>query len=319
MSKLFLPPRTLSVWSLGKKAVRPLKRTLKILLPDYLLMPLHHKFIVQSLKQQVPRKPSILLCGWPKSGNTWTRFVIFNYFNILINHADKTLTYEQLNALQSQVFERHRIVMNQFIPGFPAVMRSHSSYSPVFRYFDKVIFLYRNPLDALISLYQVEEQKRQTNVRNLSIDAYVLSRLPGWMQHYTSIVDRCDVIMRYEAMRADAFGEFNRLFHALGFDVQESILRKSVELSNFENIKRMGRATNQQYGNHHPYLFKGEFTRSGQVNQYQEVLKAETIEACQQMLYRENIEIDRSPGVLYSPQGVADTVQVGKPMAGENP
>ena len=276
--------------SFAKKVVGKLK----ILMGDYLFMPPHHKFIVQRLQQQGLQEQSILLAGWPKSGNTWTRFVIFNYFNILLNDADKTLTYEQLSAIQHQAFGEDRILMDYFMPGFPILVRTHSRYSKVFRYFGKVIFLYRNPLDALTSYYRVQEKRIGQSVKNIPIDAYVLSKLPGWIQHYLSIINRCDVIMRYEDVRADTYGEFNRLFHALGLEVQEHILRKSVELSRFENIRRMGRETNQQYGNHHPYTFKGEFTRSGQVNQYQEALQAETIQACQEMLRRKKIKIDLS-------------------------
>ncbi|NEQ78818.1 MAG: sulfotransferase domain-containing protein [Moorea sp. SIO2I5] len=281
------------VLSFGKKVVGKLK-ILRHKIRNYVLMPPHHQFILQSLQQQSLQQQSILLAGHPKSGNTWTRFVIFNYFNILLNDADKTLTYVQLSAIQQQVFDDYRIIMGHFMPGFPILVRTHSPYRKVFRYFGRVIFLYRNPLDVLISLYRVEEKRTGQTVKDIPIDAFVLSRLLGWISHYTSIINRCDVIMRYEDMRADPYGEFNRLFHALGIEVQEHILRQSLDLSSFENIRRMGRETNQQNGNHHLYTFKGEFTRSGQVKQYQGVLKAETIQACQEMLRRQKIEIDLS-------------------------
>lgn len=46
----------------------------------------------------------------------------------------------------------------------------------------------RNPLDVLISLDRVEEKRTGQTVKEIPIDAFVLSRLPGWIWHYTSII-----------------------------------------------------------------------------------------------------------------------------------
>ena len=41
-----------------------------------------------------------LLFGYPKSGNTWLRFLIFNYFNLILNkNVTSTLTYDHLNKI----------------------------------------------------------------------------------------------------------------------------------------------------------------------------------------------------------------------------
>jgi len=57
------------VLSFGKKVVGKLK-ILRHKIRDYLLMPPHHQFILQSLQQQGLQEQSILLAGHPKSGNT---------------------------------------------------------------------------------------------------------------------------------------------------------------------------------------------------------------------------------------------------------
>ena len=49
----------------------------------------------------------ILLFGYPKSGNTWLRFLLFNYLNLLLDkNYYKTLTYEELNLLQNNIMDR---------------------------------------------------------------------------------------------------------------------------------------------------------------------------------------------------------------------
>lgn len=264
---------------------------LNIVKRQYILPP-HHKFMVQTLKKKGLLEDSILLVGAPKSGNTWTRFVIYNYFNILLNDADETLTYEQLNAIQGHSFNEDTITFNAFFPGFPIFFRTHDFYCKIFSHFSKVIFIYRNPLDVLISRYHVESQR--TNHTNIlvDIDQFVSKFLIAWIFHYKSIINKCDMVLCYEKMREDPYREFSHLFAQLGIDAQEEILRKSITLSRFENIKQMGRRTKQQYGNHHMYTFKGEFTRSGEVKQYAQVLKPETIEKCQAILLKNKIDIE---------------------------
>ena len=45
---------------------------------------------------------SILLFGYPKSGNTWIRFLMYNYRNLLLNCDEKqTISYDRLNILQN--------------------------------------------------------------------------------------------------------------------------------------------------------------------------------------------------------------------------
>ena len=42
-----------------------------------------------------------------KSGNTWLRFLLFNYLNLLLDkNYYKTLTYEELNLLQNNIMDR---------------------------------------------------------------------------------------------------------------------------------------------------------------------------------------------------------------------
>ena len=49
----------------------------------------------------------ILIFGFPKSGNTWLRFLIYNYLNLLINPSqDKTISFDILNKLQNNVLDR---------------------------------------------------------------------------------------------------------------------------------------------------------------------------------------------------------------------
>ena len=70
----------------------------------------------------------ILLSGYPKCGNTWLRFVVYNYFNILHNNAKETLTYNDLNKIQKH---EYGLTENDkgFEEGFPQFYRTHDPYA----------------------------------------------------------------------------------------------------------------------------------------------------------------------------------------------
>lgn len=243
-------------------------------------------------------KNSIIFSAFRKSGNTWTRFLICNYFNILINNADRTLSYNELGSVQPHTIENGSTDL--FRTGFPELYHTHYPYRKIFKHFSNIIYLYRNPLDTLISLYHmlgnrvvpfygcpVTERKKFLNV-----DYYVLHNLPYWIYHYKSTKDKGDVVLCYEEIRKDPFGVFSVAFKKLGFPLDEAALRKSIAVSSFENIKKMGQETDQKYGICSADRFKGEFTRSGKSQQYYGALKSGTIQKARKMLMQANIGIE---------------------------
>ena len=242
----------------------------------------------------------ILFSGFVKSGNTWFRFLFFNYFNLLRHGAQETLTFDELNRIQRHLL--HRDNTTPFDPGFPAFYRSHCQYRAVFRHF-RTIYIHRNPLDTLISLYHWWHKRKPPFVQmpiwmrgrmTGNPDAFVRRALPWWIQHHRTTVDRSDFVVSYEQLKADAAGEFRRLFDWLGYDVDEAVLQRSVELSQFDNLKRMAAATGQERAMGLPGQFTGTFLRCGTSNQYQDALSLDTVAEATRVLQCNGIPLQRA-------------------------
>lgn len=259
----------------------------------FFLLPSDRK-VLHFLKERKIQNP-ILLAGFPKSGNTWTRFVIYNYYNIYKNDAGKTLTFNELNAINYHVLDDG--ITSPFKSGFPPLYQTHMCYRNIFNFF-KVIFIYRNPLDTLISNHYIHMNNvnpffsYSTELRSkfLNIDYFVRFFVEEWAHHYKLTKAHSDIVLCYERLKKDPFREFSKLFKVLNIELNESILRKSIKISSFDNIKKMGRQTNQLYGVHNPNRFKGEFTRSGKTHQYLEELKPSTIEYTKAILDKYKIQ-----------------------------
>ena len=235
----------------------------------------------------------ILFFGYPKSGNTWIRFLIYNYRNLLLNSDEQqTITYDRLNSLQNNIMDRG----TTFLPekGFPFVYRTHKIYMKSYNLFDKIIFIHRNPLDTLISSYYFYRDREvpflddSLNIREklYDIDFYVLYKINSWINFYDTSIKYADFVINYTEMKQDTEMVFNKLLRFLDWDFDEELVKKAIDISSFMKIKKMGDKKSQKYGNGpKDGSFNGEFTRSGEESQFHHELQEETI----------NIVLDKFP------------------------
>ena len=227
----------------------------------------------------------VLFFGYPKSGNTWTRFLIYNYRNLLLNPNEKqTLSYERLNTLQNNIMDRGTTFLPQ--NNFPFVYRTHKIYIKSYDLFDKRIFIHRNPLDTLISSYYFYKNRKvpflddPKNIREKlnDIDFYVLYKINSWINFYYSSLKHADFVINYTEMKQDTELVFSKLLKFLEWDLDKELMRKAINISSFNKIKIMGAKKSQMYGNGpKDGSFKGEFTRSGEESQFYHELNEETI------------------------------------------
>lgn len=232
------------------------------------------------------KEDSILLFGYPKSGNTWLRFLIYNYQYLLLNPSNKeTITFDKLNSLQNNVMDRGSV----FLPenGFPLFYRTHKIYNRPYTLFNKKIFIHRNPLDTLISAYYFYKNRdipfsddpKNLREKLMDIDFYVSYKINFWIKYFRISVKKAVIVMNYSDMKNDTRKELTKLVQFLNWDLDEVLIKKSVEFSSFNKVKKMGKMQSQQYGNGpKDGSFKGEFTRSGEEGQFNSKLKKETID-----------------------------------------
>lgn len=242
----------------------------------------------QKLKQFLKgnNDSKILMYGYPKSGNTWLRFLLYNYRNLLINPEEThTISFDRLNSLQNNVMDRGTTFDVE--EGFPLFYRTHKIYKKPYNLFDIKIFIHRNPLDTLISAYHFYKNREESfsddpkelRSKLQDIDYYVLYKIDGWIDFYKVSVKQANFIMNYTKMKQDCCKELYSLIQFLEWDVDLELLKKSVEMSSFNKVKKMGEDKGQEYGNGpKDGSFKGEFTRSGEEGQFYDSLHKETIE-----------------------------------------
>ena len=226
----------------------------------------------------------ILLFGYKKSGNTWLRFLLYNYRELLMNPCvEETITYDRLNSLQNNILDRGTTFLSE--DGFPIFYRTHHPYSSSYNLFDKKVFIHRNPLDTLISSYYFYRNRKvpffddPNSIREklFDIDFYVIYKIDGWIDFYKESIRHADIVMSYSEMSVNCEEAVSRLIDFLDWDLNQELVRRTVEMSSFNKVKRMGLEMNQKHGMGPKDTFKGDFTRSGKEGQFHNELTEETI------------------------------------------
>ena len=226
-----------------------------------------------------------LLFGYPKSGNTWLRFLIFNYFNLILNkNVTSTLTYDHLNKIQNNIMDRGTVYPP--LNGFPFFYRTHQINNRCFNLFDFKLFIHRNPLDTLVSSYYFYKNRLLPfiddpgNIRNKldDIDYYVLYKIDKWIDFYLNSLNHADIIVNYSDLVKNPELVLLNMITKFGWDLDKELINKSVKISSFSNVSKMAEEQNQLYGNGpNDGSFTGNFTRSGKEGQFHNELKLETI------------------------------------------
>jgi hypothetical protein len=187
------------------------------------------------------------ITSYPRSGNTWTRFLIANLL-----HADKPVTFANIESLIPDA----TMVSSKAIKRLPRprLIKSHEYFDP--RY-PKVIYVVRDPRDVALSLYHSRRKYRSID------DSYPLERfvserfLPGdldvsWSEHVGSwLATRLHhpgfLLVRYEDLRQDPLRELQRIANFLGVTADSRALTQAVERSSAQRLRELERVEHEQW------------------------------------------------------------------------
>src|SRR5580698_1578569 len=90
----------------------------------------------------------IFLVSYPKSGNTWTRFLLGNLMS-----PDERVTFVNVERKVPDIYAKSKKALKK-IPS-PRVIKSHECFDPRYR---RVIYIVRDPRDVAVSAYHYDRK-----------------------------------------------------------------------------------------------------------------------------------------------------------------
>lgn len=221
-------------------------------------------------------KSIVWLASYPKSGNTWTRIFLANYFAnedkaLSINHADRfgfgdsaEPMYRKIAGKAVDPHDKRQIlaVRPRLLSAISTngashnFVKTHNANAAAFGFelippqvTRAAIYILRNPLDVAVSFSRhfgvdhaeaVERMGRSDYVTK-SNDKFVTEFLGSWSDHIMSwSMTRAfpTLVVRYEDMLASPEEAFEKMLRHAGLPVDKPRLEKAVRFSSFEEVSK---------------------------------------------------------------------------------
>jgi hypothetical protein len=181
------------------------------------------------------------LVSFPRSGNTWTRFLVCNLLN-----PDHPVDFADLESRIPEIYDTPDRQLRAFPR--PRVIKSHECFDPRYR---KVIYIVRDPRDVAVSYYEFQ-LKRRVIPDNCSLEEFVPRfmesefepKTGSWRDHVVSWLatrsgQKNFLLLRYEDMLADTLRESAKISSFFGLDLNPERLARAVELSSADRMRAL--------------------------------------------------------------------------------
>jgi hypothetical protein len=189
----------------------------------------------------------VYLVSYPRSGNTWTRFLLGN----LIDQKNP-VTFSNIEARIPEIYFNPDRVLRQL--SRPRMLKSHECFQP---HYPRVIYIVRDPRDVAVSFYH-----HNVKARNIPDDYPMAKFVPrfvagefdpkfgSWRDNVLSWTtvrkdDAGFLLLRYEDMKRDTAGVLASVVAFLDrcafrkIDSSPEALRRTIELSSAENMRAL--------------------------------------------------------------------------------
>lgn len=184
----------------------------------------------------------IYLVSYPKSGNTWLRFLIAN---VLKTHfeIDREVNFFSIHELIPDIHTSRYLRERGFFAehNLPRIIKSHANYNP---YYNRVILLVRDPRDVCVSYYHFLQQ-RKTIPSDWTISQFIRNQTYGvsaWLKHsqswYRLLHDRQIIqVFRYEDLLREPKLQLAKIADLFGIKMTLISIERAIDLASKSAMK----------------------------------------------------------------------------------
>jgi hypothetical protein len=183
----------------------------------------------------------VFLTCYPRSGNTWVRFLIGNLIQ-----QDQPADFMNLEKLVPDMYRTADWVLRR-LPR-PRILKSHECFDARYK---KVIYIVRDARDVAVSNYH-QELKLGSIPEGYPIELFVprwmegqfWARIGSWADHVLSWLSTRRgrdgfLLLRYEDLQKDPKAELARVAAFLSRSPTPEVLAKAVEMSSAERMRAL--------------------------------------------------------------------------------
>lgn len=181
------------------------------------------------------------LASFPKSGNTWVRFIL----SYLIDSSE-LITVKKLGNFipdlhvldQLKLIENSKSNFREFDFQF---IKTHDSYSKFYKNKNKILVV-RDGRDVITSYYHYINSRTK---KNISIENIIrnenIHNFGSWTEHFNSWknhIKNSSALLKYEDLLVDPFQHISKLLKNIGWKKKDHEIIDSIEKSSFKELKK---------------------------------------------------------------------------------
>ena len=199
----------------------------------------------------------IFLVSYPKSGNTWLRFILANLLNK--NEEINFTNIHQYSAEEGKIPSlKDELNKQRFV-------KSHSQFNSSF---PKIIYIVRDGRDVYVSYYHYLKNNLPpgTSFKEfLANGPFIYGR---WSEHVFSWLDNCKnplLLIKYEDMHRDPLNTMGKVIDFIGLEVDNMSIKIALEKSCFDHMRNLEKTFGRGEYKTGPDIFM----RKGEVGDWQ--------------------------------------------------
>lgn len=227
------------------------------------------------------RDTDVFITSYPKSGNTWVRFIIANML-----YTDGSTDFKNVNQRIPDIYtlpNRQLLSMPS-----PRYLKSHEYFDP--RY-PKILYVVRDVRSVIVSYYHhltltggIPAGQSLSEFADRLLEGHInpygswQDNVSSWMKVRGQSRDKFQLV-RYEDLKNNSFETCKSISNFLSLELDDNEIKKVIELSAFERMSSLEKAGIDQTmikGATKPV--KSGFVRSGKTEEWKRVLPEVVLE-----------------------------------------
>ncbi|CAN5542947.1 sulfotransferase domain-containing protein [soil metagenome] len=227
----------------------------------------------------------IFLISFPKSGNTWVKFILLN---ILIE-AKELKAGASFKVLDETIPElsRDNLMRPWKYKILPRFIKSHIVYRKLFFRNNKALFIVRDPRDVMVSYFHYVNNNYGYNFQG-DFSAFIRHEklgLEACLLHHVSWQNKAAVTIKYEDLKINGTDVLYNALAKLGINVKHSLVSQAFENATFENMQKLEQGP-KKYTRTHKKEYN--FMRKGTGNQWLDYFSGTDVDYYNALLKKHN-------------------------------